>query len=109
MMGAPAYSFMIYLRILWNFTKRVNALQAKILNKIVGKRWGKEAPRSKRITNPFLYIGNLIFYIIAPVLNLSMEGVDSLTPETSREAEAAVFRIAARKSDFSSVAPGKMC
>lgn len=98
MFGAPAYAFMIYMRPLWEGTRRINALQARVLNCLPGpKRWGKLAPRETRIQIPFVYVGNLIHYFVAPVLNTFMLIAEALTSNVSRQDEAAIFRIAARK------------
>lgn len=98
MFGAPAYAFMIYMRPLWEGTRRINSLQSRVLNHLPGpKRWGKQAPRETRIQNPLAYVGNWIHYLVAPVLNTLMLLAEALTSNTSRQIEAAIFRITARK------------
>ena len=100
MLGAPAYAFMIYLRITWDLTRRLNFLQARLLNLLPGPpRWGKQAKGPGRIRAPYAYVGNLLFYVLAPIFNLLMMLAETLTSRRSMEIEAAVFRIAARKSE----------
>lgn len=98
MMGAPAYSIMIFVRRLWDITRWINSRQSVILNKITGERWGKTAPRDRRITNKYMYAGNLIFIVFGGILNMMMECADLATSVASKDIEAAVYRIAAIKS-----------
>ncbi len=98
-LGGPAYAFFIYLRIFWSITRKVNHLQITVFNKFSKNNiWGKSEPRNIRIKGkPYLYIGNIIFYIVAVPVNIIMTIIDKFTPKSIRNAESAVFRIHAQK------------
>ncbi|MBI4343124.1 MAG: class I SAM-dependent methyltransferase [Candidatus Omnitrophica bacterium] len=98
LMGAPAYAVMIYLQWLWEASLRLNALQARALNALTrSQRWGKSGPREGRVRTPFLYSGFVAASILSVPLNVAIAVIDTLTPATKKQTEAAVFRIAARK------------
>lgn len=98
LMGAPAYAFMIYMHILWELSLKLNKLQGKVLNKIMWtKKWGKDGGRRGRIRNPHLYIGTLLYRIIAIPVNMIMMAIDFMTPKLVRERGAVVYRITAGK------------
>ena len=97
MLGAPAYAFMIYGRIVWDLTRRLNSLQSSLLNRLMGARWGKNAPKEKRIKARYMYLGNLLFSPFAALNNFFMELAESLTSENSKRNESAFYRISGIK------------
>ena len=98
LMGAPAYAVMIYQHWLWDAALRINALQARALNALTrSTRWGKTGPRDRRVDNPYLYLGHVAASLASVPLNLAIAAIDTLTPSSRKQADAAVFRIAARK------------
>ncbi len=101
MMGSPAYAFMIYMHFFWDITRHLNSFQAKMLNIfLINYKFNKNYPNSKRIKLPtLLWIGNIIFRLIAIPLNFIMLVIDSLTPNSIKMKESVVFRITAQKED----------
>ena len=100
---APAYALLIFLRFWYLLTRRVNSIQWRVLNRLTGKRWGKEGvPRETRISVHYLYLGNILFGLPAFILNILIEGIDKVTPLKLKMTEAAIFGVIARK-----VAPQK--
>ncbi len=84
MMGAPSYAFMIYIHLLWEGTRKLNAIQGRLF-------------RTKVKKELFFPIGNILFWGLAIPLNLVMILIDYITPRRFKEREAAIFRVVARK------------